>query len=211
MTLQAILWRDHTAALRHVPGLHAGHQTLGSDPAADARALFQRGIRHVELPEPVDLARPGDGRAAVRALVVVRELTSWGIVVSWRLVAAADRTCLSSFSHLSPPVEITGVRDGDSAVADLRRDFYLAKCVYRMGPGFTEVRDRRSSVLSRYIIDDPDYRDAIHDLEYGVLADAVPADVLTDLESEQLVARIGEYAFWLPYRVRRWPHPPLSV
>lgn len=211
MTLEAVLWRDHTTALRHVPGLFAGHQVLGADAASDARALFERGVRRVELPEPVDLACPGDGRTAVRALVAVRELTSWGIVVSWRLVVASGWTDWPSLGHLSPPVEIAGIPDGESVAADLQRDFFLAKCLYREGPGFIEVRDRRSSALSRIIIDDPGYRDAVRDLEHGALVSDVPEDILAALEGECLVVRVGEYACWLPYRVRRWPHPPLSV
>jgi len=40
---------------------------------------------------------------------------------------------------------------------------------------------------------------------------AVPAHVLEAFLAEGLAGQAGDLAWWIPYRVRRWPWPALMV
>ncbi|MFL6112939.1 MAG: DUF5825 family protein, partial [Catenulispora sp.] len=79
------------------------------------------------------------------------------------------------------------------------------------GPGFVEVRDRRSGSLSRFVIDDPAYLGVVDRLIDGADVADLPADVLAVFVEEGLAGLAGESAWWLPYRVRRWPWPSMIV
>jgi len=46
---------------------------------------------------------------------------------------------------------------------------------------------------------------AIDELLAGAPADDIPASLLRDLTDAGLVGRVGRSAWWLPYRVQRWP------
>jgi uncharacterized protein DUF5825 len=52
---------------------------------------------------------------------------------------------------------LTAPADGE----EWRSAYHPGKCFYRRGPGFLEVRDRRSGELSRFVIDDPTYVAAV--------------------------------------------------
>jgi hypothetical protein len=192
------LWRDYEELDR--PGVFAG-TTVVSVPAAEAsRAFFEGGVRRVALIDAVDLAG-ADGQAdAVRALVLVRELTGYGIAVDWRLRLGAERW--RPLSHLYPPGEIIGAED---VCREWRNGYHFFKCVYRRGPGFLQVRDRRSDVLRKITIDGPVHRAAVDDLLEGCPASAVPPSILRDLTTMGLVHLLGGTAWWPPCRVRRWP------
>jgi hypothetical protein len=152
----------------------------------------------------VDVA---DAEAAVRALTTVRELTSHGVAVDWRIDLEAARFDWKVLSHLYPPTELTGV-DRATEVLDLwRAKYYLCKCIYRAGPGFLQIRDRRWENLARFTVDDPRYLEVIDQLLSGVPAERVPADVAQALLVENLVVRVGGLLWFAPYRVRRWPMP----
>ena len=45
----------------------------------------------------------------------------------------------------------------------------------------------------------------------GAPRTAVPPHVLADFVGEHLVGEVGDQAWWLPYRVRRWPWPAMVV
>jgi hypothetical protein len=83
--------------------------------------------------------------------------------------------------------------------------------VYRYGPGFVEVRDRRSGTLQMYTIDESPHLDAIAAMAEGVVAADVPAGVRRDLADADLVAEHAGHLWWLPMRLYRWPFPSLGV
>jgi hypothetical protein len=144
-------------------------------------------------------------------MVLLRELTSWAIVTDWQLLVGEHLDVWQRLNHLHPPRQLPDHPDAEEVLAGWRDTFYLCKCVYRHGPGFVQVRDRRSGSLLRFTIDDPEYLAAIETLLPGAPSDAVPPGVLDDFIAEGLAGVAGDLAWWLPYRVRRWPYPSMIV
>lgn len=212
--LSLTLWRDHDAELLDVPGVHMGIRRPGpagwTDAVATVAGLYHGGVRRVAFSQPVDLTPHTDPATLVQAMILLRELTSWGIAVDW-VARFDDPEVWRRLNHLYPPAAMPGHPDEDRVLDDWRNTFYLCKCVYRHGPGFIQVRDRRAGELVRFTIDEPEYFAAIDTLLDGAPVDVVPAHVLNDLVAEGLAGVVGHLAWWLPYRVRRWPWPALVV
>jgi hypothetical protein len=211
-TLTLTRWRDSDEDALAVPGIALGPLRAGGDPAAAAADWYEAGVRRVALDRPVDLADATDPAALVWTMVLLRELTSWSVAVDWELVLGPDTQELwRRLNHLTPPAALPGHQDADTALAQWRETFYLCKCAYRRGPGFVEVRDRRDGPLSRFVIDDPAYLSTMDALLPGARAADLPADILDAFVSEGLAGQAGDLAWWLPYRVRRWPWPSMIV
>ncbi|MFC4033489.1 DUF5825 family protein [Streptomyces polygonati] len=206
----ALVHRRHAdPATITLEGMGARAATLGADPIGAVSALWEQGARHVVLPEPVDLSAAGDGERAVRALVALRELTSRAIAVEWRLHLGGDAEAVTPFRHLAPPQAVTGVPDAAGLLDQWRTDYFFGACVFRRGPGFLQVRDKRDGQLSRITIDEADFIAAVDALEAGAPADAVSAGIVGDLAAEGLVGRAGAHVWWTPCRVLRWPTPAM--
>ncbi|MEU1601916.1 DUF5825 family protein [Micromonospora matsumotoense] len=213
------LARDHDPAVLSIPGMTIGPAEL-REPAADAVARWRAdGVRRVDLPGAVDLTVTGADETAVdtvRRLVLVRELTSHGIAVDWRLrLPGADADEWLPYSHLRAPVELLppsgGAGDPVAQLAAWGKAFYFDKCTYRRGPGFVQVRDRRSGRLNLLTIDDPAYLAVLDQLLDGAAITDVDLDVARDFGAEGLVTKIGELLVWLPHRLRRWPLPSMVI
>jgi len=202
-------WRHHDPRVADLPGVVLeGLDHAGSAPDS-AGELYRRGARRVALHDVVDLS--GAAAAALGRLAFVRDLTGHGVVVDWRVRFDGAAAAWSSLSHLYPPAELLGAVE-DSGALDRWRDlFHLCRCVYRVGPGFVQVRDRRTGGLNRLTIDDRQYLEAIDRLLPGTPDEAIAPAVLGDLAAENLVWRMGGLAVWLPYRVRRWPWPAMAA
>jgi hypothetical protein len=208
------LWRDHDEELLAAPGIAMGEWRPPGAPAdlgAAVAGLYRDGVRRVALDRPVDLTGELDKASLVQAMVLLRELTSWAIVVDWQLRPGEHHDVWQRLNHLHPPGAILDHPGGDEALATWRDTFYVCKCIYRQGPGFVQVRDRRDGTLARFTIDDPDYLAAIGVLLPGAPVGAVPPHVLDDYVAEGLAGLAGDVAWWLPYRVRRWPYPSMIV
>jgi hypothetical protein len=208
------LWRDHDEDVLGLPGIAMGEHPM---PATDATGVvagwYRDGVRRAALAAPVDLSGEQSALELVRAMVTLRELTGWGIVADWDVrlgrLGLWQRLC-----HLYPPRTLLDEPDPAAAAEALdgwRSTYYLCKCVYRHGPGFVQVRDRRSGSLQRFTIDDPAYLAAIDVLLDGAPVDAVPRHVLDDYVNEGLAGVAGDLAWWVPYRVHRWPWPSMIV
>lgn len=213
------VWRHHAPEASAVPGVDLGTDVITADVATEAGNLVARGARRVALTDPVDLAAPASPAAVVRDLVLIRELTSHAVAVDWRVRLAPD-TDWRLLNHLHPPAGVTcaGVDPGEASGSggdDVQREwastFHLCRLVYRHGPGFVQVRDRRAGDLACLTIDDPDYLAAIEALRPGAPGSSVPAEILADFAGEGLVGTVGGIAWWMPYRVRRWPWPVMTI
>jgi hypothetical protein len=213
--LRLTLWRDHDEELLDLPGVAMGSyspdQDGWTDPGAAVADLYRSGVRRAALSHPVDLTRGTVPTRLVQAMVLLRELTSWGIVVDWEAHIGDNPDIWQRLNHLYPPRALPGHPDADTVLAEWRNTFYLCKCIYRHGPGFIQVRDRRAGHLARFTIDDPEYLRTVTALLHGAPVDSVPAHVLGDFSAEGLAGVAGDLAWWLPYRVRRWPWPSLIV
>jgi hypothetical protein len=207
-------WRDHDAEARLLPGMSLGRIPVPAGSAVADR-LWEMGVRLVELEEPVDLAAEGAAahRRAVDLLCLIRDLTARAVQVDWdlRLSPEGDAEQWKLLSHLHPPRGITGLADADEALHAWRIRHYLCKLVWRQGPGFVQIRDRRWGDLRRFTADEPHYREAIAVLDRGIARTAVPADVLADFTAEHLVLHVGDLAWWLPYHVTRWLQEAMAV
>ncbi|MFI1970559.1 DUF5825 family protein [Streptomyces cinnamoneus] len=210
--LTVTAWRDHDRVVCRIPGMALGALPVPAGPALPAaRSLFDAGARRVALAEPVDLTDEADAARTVRALSLVGALSSLAVAVEWRVRTPGEPEAWIPLSHLHPPAALSGAPEAGEALRTWHETYYLCKCVYRKGPGFLQVRDRRRRQLRRFTIDDPAYRQAVATLVDGAPAAAVPDAVLADLAEEELVVRVGEYAWWAPYQVQRWPLAALVI
>lgn len=202
------LWRDRDPVAMPLAGMYAGRVDGPCDPLADVADIAARGVQLAQLADPVDLA-DADGAAAVAALAVIRELTSYGIAVDWVLrlpVGLPDATAAwCPLSHLYPPAAVLGDPAGDAIAAQWRASFHVAKCGYRRGPGFIEIRDRRTGTFKRLVIRTPPNDQVITSLLHGVPATALADRVTQSYVQAGLLHQVGRFLWWVPYRIRRWP------
>jgi hypothetical protein len=198
------LWKDRDPAAMGVPGMAAGVMDVSGDPLEAASQLAERRIQLARLTDTVDLD-DADGAAAVAALVVVRELTSHGIAVDWTLRMPAPPSDWRPLSHLYPPAAVLAGSAGDPIAAEWRNSFHIAKCGYRHGPGFIEVRDRRTDSFRRLVIRNPHQEQAIAPLLRGVPVTALADTVVARYLQADLLHQVGRHVWWTPYRIRRWP------
>ncbi|KOV61243.1 DUF5825 family protein [Streptomyces sp. MMG1121] len=207
-------WRDHDAQARTLPGMSLGRIPLTSD-SSDASRLWNLGVRRAELDVPVDLAEAGQAadRSAIDRLCLVRDLTARAVQIDWDLRLPPDRAdhLWKVLSHLHPPRTIAGLADPETALHAWRTRHYLCKLVWRQGPGFLQIRDRRWGDLRRFTADDPRYPAAVARLDRGVRPADIPHDILEELTAEHLVLRTDGLAWWLPYRVSRWLQEAMAV
>lgn len=214
--LTVVAWRDYDPDACRLPGMRLGEVPITGRAAEEAGRLWDLGARRVRLPWAVDLPGAGTDPAAaaraVRALCLVRDLTARAVLVEWRLATAdGDRDQWRALNHLQPPQDLTGPADPAAALHEWRHHHYLCKCLWRQGPGFVQIRDRRWGDLRRFTVAEPGYREAIALLEDGVPASGVDPRILADFRSERLVGEVGELVWWLPYRVRRWIQEAMTV
>lgn len=200
------VWRD--PASRHLPGAAFGSMTLPLPLSTTVPELYRSGKRCFRVSEPVRLCADAP-ESAVQMLVLIRELTGLGAAVAW--TACCDDDCASDrkFSHLFPPAAIEGARE--SIARDWRERYLPCMCVFRRGPGFTEVRDRRRGTLEILTLDDPDTFAPIGKMLDGVAVSQVPAPVRDVLRQADLIAEHSGLLWWLPTRIHRWPNPAMVV
>ncbi|MGW2813541.1 DUF5825 family protein [Streptomyces sp. NPDC001415] len=214
--LSLTTWRDHDEEVLQLPWMGSATRIAagptGPGPAELAAELYRSGARRVALDRPADLSGGTGARPIVTTMLLVAELTSWGLVVDWEISLGADPEIWRSLNHLYPPRAVLDTPDADDIRQQWKETFYLCKCVYRKGPGFIQVRDRRTGgSLLRFTLHDLAYLHAVEQLSAGCPAEDVPAQVLDDLVGESLAGRAGNLAWWLPYRVHRWPWPSFAV
>jgi len=212
LTLSA--WRDYDEDACALPGMSLGAVELTGPPEKYATRLWELGARRVRLADPVDLTAvddPDTAAHAVRQLCLVRDLTARAVLVEWHLrLPPQPDDGWRDLSHLQPPRTLTGPADPAAVLTRWRDEHYLCKCLWRQGPGFVQIRDRRRDHLELYRLEDPAYIDAIAALRRGE-AGSVPAAVLRSLTEAGLVVPFGERHWWAPCRLRRWPVPAWGV
>jgi hypothetical protein len=206
-------WRELAPAARRLTGMDLGRRWLTGDLAAAVAALYAEGARCVRLAEPVSLCAGADALAG-RTLLLLRELTGRGVAVEWSARCADGCAADRRYAHLYPPAEVAGP-GGEAVAADWWRGHVHGRCLYRRGPGFVEVRDRRTGSLEMLTVDEPAHLAVIGALtgpgSGGVPAAEVAEPVRTELAEARLVAEHGGWLWWLPTPAHRWPTPPMAV
>jgi len=203
------VWRDHDgAALQLGDFMRVEPAPSFTEPSLLAGNLFGSGGRLVVVDEVVDFDAL-DTADVSRFLELLRELTSYGIAVGWRLRTRPGDTLWRDLWHLFPPAEIlTTVGAADPAGEFWQRQFYYGLCVMRRGPAMIEVRDRRRGRIRCLRFTSPLYLEAIERLESGAPVSSFEPDVLAELEAARVVLAIGDTRLWLPCRFRRSPLSP---
>jgi hypothetical protein len=193
------LWRDYEPCLGGAERMLVGRASISAEACP---TLFEEGVRRVVLEETVDL---GSARA-FDALILVRELTGLGFAVDWRVRLPEQYGAnWQLLSHLYPPSQTLPDPDVQRT---WQSNYHFFKCVYRRGPGFIQVRDRRPGSLRRMTIKDASARQAVDRLLGGADVRELPTGILSGLTKAGLVGVLGERAWWLPYRARNWPLCP---
>ncbi|MFG2755837.1 DUF5825 family protein [Streptomyces wuyuanensis] len=215
--LTVTAWRDYDPDACGLPGMALGSHRLSGPMGEETDRLWGLGARRVVVPRTVDLTPAANAgsvaaRRTVRSLCLVRDLTARAVFVEWRLrLAPGDDETWKLLSHLQPPQRLEGPEHADDHLLAWRNSHYLCKCLWRQGPGFLQIRDRRWGDLRRFTCDEPHYHDAIARLDHGAPAADVPPDALADFTEEHLVLRVGDLAWWLPYRVKRWIQEAMAI
>ncbi|MDC0768747.1 DUF5825 family protein [Streptomyces sp. HD] len=183
---------------------------LTSPVGGQVHDLYERGVRCVTLDEPVRLRSPAP--RDLRALDFVRIATARGLLVRWHLrTGRRSDPALTErhLTHLQPPVSLDGSGPVER-LAQWRERFYVGRCAWRRGPGFIQIRDRRTGVLQLFDLTEPAYVEAVALLEEQRPQEADP-EVLGALRAEQLVLRFGELDWWAPSLIDRWPAPSMLL
>ncbi|MFI9585979.1 DUF5825 family protein [Streptomyces sp. NPDC052236] len=206
--MAAEMWLDYDPVARRLPGMHLGTRTLGAPAVAAVTELHTAGVRCIRLPEAVRLCADAPAHSA-HALMLIREATGRGLAVLWD--AVCDDGCVTRrlYHHLYPPEHVIGAPEG--IVADWRATYFPSKCIFRRGPGFVEVRDRRLGTLELITVDEADHLDRLEALTEDIDAGELPDAVRRDFAGAGLIAEHAGRAWWLPMRVRRWPFPAFTV
>lgn len=205
-----LVWRDHDAeALKLGEPMRLDRVALDTEAGLLAGNLFDSGGRLAVINEIIDFD-DHDPMDLVRFFELLRELTSYGISVGWRMRTSHDDTRWSDLWHLFPPseVEIPGGTAGQTWEF-WRKQFFYGLCIMRRGPGIIDVRDRRFGRIRRLSFTSPPHLEAIGRLERGAPASSVAPDVLAELEEARVVMAIGGMRLWLPCRFRRSPLAPV--
>jgi hypothetical protein len=201
--IRVTLWREYTEAAREVPGMLLGEAAAEKGAAAVSALRFsEQGARKVDLADHVDIRSGADLGFALEQLSLVRELTRIGLATQWTLECDDDFP-VSLLQHLHPPSTVV---QGDGGVARRWRDSYrFGSLLYRKGPGFVHVRDARSAGARRLTLSRQVHLDAVRALDQGAPLESVSPEVANGFRKHRLVAEIGPYLWWLPYRLHRWP------
>jgi hypothetical protein len=205
------IWRDHDgAALRLGELMRLDSFASVMDAGLLAGNVFDSGGRLVVVGEIIDFDALETADAA-RFLELLRELTSYGIAVGWRLKASHDDTRWRDLWHLFPPSEVL-LPDGTAGhIWEFwQRQFYYGLCVMRRGPGVIEVRDRRAGRIRCLRFTSPPHLAAIEALEKGAPASSFEPEVLAEFEAARVALAIGDMRLWLPCRSRRSPLSPVG-
>jgi hypothetical protein len=206
------MWREDDPVALGIPGMELDPLPIGASTAETAAEAHRRGARRVLVAPPVTLRPDTSAAATVHALTLIRDLTSWGLAVDWQLeIGVSEPEKWRSLRHLYPPTTLTGPAEADAALAQWSANFFVGMCTYRQGPGFIQVRDHRSGPLRRYTLDDAPHREAMHSVLHGDTRDSLPAEAYANFVAADLIGAVGDLVWWLPYRVRRWPHPAMLV
>ena len=198
------LWKDRNPAAMRLPGMYAGVVDRLDDPLTAVSSLAASGVQFARLRDTVDLA-DDDGAAAAAALIAVRELTSHGIAVDWAIRMPAGAAGWQQLSHLYPPAAVWCGGESENVTTRWRNSFHAAKCGYRRGPGFLEIRDRRTGSYRRTVIKSARNDQAIAPLLRGVPAASLGESATRRYLEADLVHRAGQFLWWTPYLIRRWP------
>ncbi|GLZ09556.1 hypothetical protein Acsp03_70220 [Actinomadura sp. NBRC 104412] len=213
--IRVTLWRDYTEAAWEIPEMFLGDaEAEEGAPAASALRFSEQGARRVDLADDVDIRRGADHGLALEQLSLIRELTRIGLWAHWTL-RCEDDFPVSLFQHLYPPSAVVqgdvlhgdGVQGDGDAARRWRMAYRFGSLSYRKGPGFIQISDSRTTGKRRLTFSRQTDLDAVRVLDRGAPLDSVPPAVASAFRAHRLVADIGPYLWWLPYRVRRWPDP----
>ncbi|WBB56660.1 DUF5825 family protein [Verrucosispora sp. WMMD573] len=174
---------------------------LRDDPAAYS-------LRAVELPEPLRFGHsPTQDLDLLRLL---RAVTSHAVRLRWAL-SGRPAFPLHTYSHLLPPCLGMEFDDVAHTVA-WARDYRYGSFYYRRGPGIVTIKDvRPGQPAARMVIEEGADRFARLAESVDGRSDIVDADLVADAVEAGLAVQADDRTLVLPFRMRHWPVPYLSV
>lgn len=140
----------------------------------------------------------------------VRATTAAQLPHSWLLAANFSDEYALVLSHLYPPI----FRSTESpSIARWRESYGYHKLYYRVGPGFVQTVDYRFSPAGEEAIFEGRDAEQFVSLDLAPLEAASPApnDFVERLLTLDMYLKSERFGLLLPFRVRRWPIPWISV
>ncbi|MEV5499523.1 DUF5825 family protein [Nonomuraea fuscirosea] len=182
------------------PGDFAIHKV---ETPVDVSRVLHDNIRSLRMESPIDLRTP----ESLPALAVIRDATGRGLACDWHLTGADD---VAELSYLYPPNRIDGETE-DPRLGAWRTGFHIGLLLYRRGPGFVQVRDRREGHLTVYTLYEPAFLKVVELAASPVPVSRLDAAAASELLAANLVLKVADDLLWLPHRIHRWPLPPMAV
>ncbi|ALG09466.1 DUF5825 family protein [Kibdelosporangium phytohabitans] len=173
---------------------------LTAVPSSQAVEAAERDGQRIRLGTPVRFGvSPSADTRALRFLVTAAERY---VPVEWRMLGELPWP-LHTVVHLPPPTETDG--PGTAVAQQWRRQFDLALCTYRFGPGFVLLRDNRPGKERFRAHLGAGWVRPFRELVAGTGEDT---RLLGELVSAGLAMRLGgQPPVVLAAHLRRWPVP----
>ncbi|WP_375764746.1 DUF5825 family protein [Archangium gephyra] len=190
-----------------------GAAPTGWPSDGEIERLVALGVVEVEVPWWMELGEE-QPEQSIHFVRFLRDAMSHGLRVDWRGTLTGE-TPAWALNHLEPPAS-----RGEAAgrLAAWHEGHRYGLCYWRSGPGFVLVKDFRKGEQegARFTLDDPSALRVFAALTVPrrlgeVAMDAEEQRILAILREEQLALQFGEWLVGVPYRMRRWPIPFLSI
>ncbi|WIG95368.1 RiPP maturation radical SAM C-methyltransferase [Myxococcus sp. SDU36] len=209
-------WSELTRLLETRRGGPALAVTLDADaPGAwpsseEIDRLLQRGVVEVRVPWEMQLDERQPERS-VHFIRFLRDSAAARLRVHWNGTASGTVKA-RALNHLEPPVS-----DGEDALRAWKELYAYGRCYWRAGPDFVLIKDARAGGdFSRFTLEEGPLRDVFTRLTVPQHLDTFGADetdreALDVLMEEDLVLRLGDWVVALPYQIKHWPVPFMSI
>ncbi|MFP2928926.1 RiPP maturation radical SAM C-methyltransferase [Pyxidicoccus sp. 3LG] len=183
----------------------------GAWPSAEEiERLVQRGVVEVRVPWEMEIDERQPERS-VHFVRFLRDSTAARLRVHWT-GGASGTAKARALNHLEPPMSA-----GEDVLRAWKELHAYGRCYWRAGPNFLVIKDARAGGdFSRFTLEDGPLRDVFTRLTVPQRLDAFGRDetdreALDVLIEENLVLRLGDWLVSLPYQIKHWPVPFMSI
>ncbi|WP_426749394.1 RiPP maturation radical SAM C-methyltransferase [Myxococcus sp. Y35] len=209
-------WSELTRILESRRGGPALAVTLDAEApghwpsAEEIERLLQLGVVEVRVPWEMALDERQPERS-VHFIRFLRDSAAARLRVHWS-GSASGAVKARALNHLEPPMA-----GGEETLRAWKERHAYGRCYWRAGPDFVLIKDSRAGGdFARFTLEDGPLRDVFTRLSVPQRLDAFGTDetdreALDVLMEEDLVLRLGDWVVALPYQIKHWPVPFMSI